>query len=51
LDPYSFSKRNPSNKQENNKLGLLFDPDDIGKALLRNVSQPLPDYIASYPRR
>jgi hypothetical protein len=32
-------------------LGLLSDFEDGGNILLRNVSQLLPDFTASHPRR
>jgi hypothetical protein len=32
-------------------LGLLFEPEDEASTLLKNLSELLPDYEASYPRR
>jgi hypothetical protein len=32
-------------------LDLLFNPEDGGSMFLRNVSEHLPDYTASHPRR
>jgi hypothetical protein len=37
----------PSRYSADCLLGLLFDPDDRGSTLLRNVGKRLPDYVIS----
>jgi hypothetical protein len=49
LSPSSGSKKEPS--KHCYRPGVLFDADDEGSTVLRNVCKLLPDYLVSHSRR
>jgi hypothetical protein len=47
IDSKNFESKKPSSFV----FFRLFNPEDRGRMLLKNVGKYLPDYMASYPRR